>query len=608
MYTFLKKIPLFASLPDEDLERLCQMVTEVRLPAGTELFTEGSPGDKAYVIQEGEIEILKVSGGRNVLVAVRKPGEVIGEMSLLEAAPRFASGRARTDSLLLEISHTQLDQLINTSPSAARAMLFTITSRLRSTELLLRQSEKMAQLGTLTAGIAHELNNPAAAVNRGADQLMTALYKLQESQFFLAKLGINENEVVQLLSLENKARESASSLLDLDPLQRSDKEFEIETWLDEAGIEVSWELAPILVSLGINIKDLNEITESFRPTILPTALAWLCNSFSMYSLLAEIDQGAGRIADIVKSLKAYVYLDQAPVQPVDIHEGLDNTLIMLRHKLKAGVTVRREYLPNLPRILAYGSELNQVWTNIIDNAIDAMNGQGDILIRTSQESDWVIVDIEDNGPGIPEEIQANIFNPFFTTKPVGKGTGLGLNISYNIIQKHGGEIKILSKPGKTIFRISLPINFEATTSNASLEESISLMDDQNLKRILETTKTIAVVGISNKKEQPNFSVPEYLQSKGYRIIPVNPGLDRVLGEKAYPDLLDIDDEVDLVLIFRRSEFVPEIVDNAITIGAKAIWMQEGIINLKAAEKAREAGLDVVMDTCMRATHRRLVSE
>ena len=230
------------------------------------------------------------------------------------------------------------------------------------------------------------------------------------------------------------------------------------------------------------------------------------------------------------------------------------------------------------------------------------------LIRTSQESDWVIVDIEDNGPGIPEEIQANIFNPFFTTKPVGKGTGLGLNITYNIIQKHGGEIKLLSKPGKTIFRISLPVNFEATTSNASLKESISLVDDQNLKRILETTKTIAVVGISNKKEQPNYSVPEYLQSKGYRIIPVNPGLDRLLGEKAYPDLLDINDEVDLVLIFRRSEFVPEIVDNAITIGAKTIWMQEGIINVKAAEKAREAGLDVVMDTCMRATHRRLVTK
>lgn len=355
MYTFLKKIPLFASLPDEDLERLCQMVTEVHLPAGAELFTEGSPGDKAYVIQEGEIEILKVSGGRNVLVAVRKPGEVIGEMSLLEAAPQFASGRARTDSLLLEISHAQLDQLINTSPSAARAMLFTITSRLRSTELLLRQSEKMAQLGTLTAGIAHELNNPAAAAKRGADRLMTALYKLQKNQFLLAKLRINENEVDQLLSLENKARESARSVLDLDPLLRSDKESENETWLDEVGVDDGWELAPVLVSLGINIKDLNEIAGSIRPTILPTALAWLCNSFSIYSLLAEIDQGAGRIADIVKSLKTYVYLDQAPVQPVDIHEGLDNTLIMLRHKLKTGVTIKREYMSNSPAFWHMGA-------------------------------------------------------------------------------------------------------------------------------------------------------------------------------------------------------------------------------------------------------------
>jgi predicted CoA-binding protein len=281
---------------------------------------------------------------------------------------------------------------------------------------------------------------------------------------------------------------------------------------------------------------------------------------------------------------------------------------MLRHKMRSGVSVKREYSADLPRIMAYGSELNQVWTNIIDNAVDAMGGQGEIIIRTNHESDWIKVDIEDSGPGIPEEIQTSIFNPFFTTKPVGKGTGLGLNISYNIIQKHGGEIKLLSRPGKTIFRIYLPVNFEETTSNASLKGSSFQIDDQDLLRILENSKTIAVVGISDKREQPNFRVPEYLQMRGYRIVPVNPGLEQVLGEKVYPDLLSVSDEIDLVLVFRRSEFVPEIVDQSIAIGAKAIWMQEGVINEKAAEKARDAGLDVVMDTCIRATHRRLVKE
>lgn len=608
MIDFLKKIPLFSSLPEDDLERLCQMVTEVRLPAGKELFTEGSPGDKAYVIQEGEIEILKASGGRNVLVAVRKPGEVIGEMSLLEAAPRFATGRARTDSVLLAISHEQLDHLIDTSPSAARAMLFTVTSRLRSTELLLRESEKMAQLGTLTAGIAHELNNPAAAAKRGANQLMAAIDQLQSSQFLLAKLGIVESEVKNLQILDTQAREKAGHPSDLESLNRSDKEDEIETWLDEIGVDSGWELAPILVNLGLEIHQLNALLDELGNGKFPAALTWLCNLFTVYSLLAEIDMGAGRIAEIVKSLKAYVYLDQAPVQPVDLHEGLDNTLIMLRHKLKGVVTVKREYEPNLPRIQAYGSELNQVWTNIIDNAIDAMNGQGEVLIRTHLDEEWVIVEIEDTGPGIPEEIQSKIFSPFYTTKPVGKGTGLGLNITYNIVQKHGGEIKVLSSPGRTVFSVCLPVNFEKTTSNASLTNSISQLDDSNLERILETTKTIAVVGISSKTDQPNFSVPEYLQSKGYQIIPVNPLLDAVLGNKSYPDLLAIQEPVDAVLIFRRSEFVPDVVDQAIDIGAKVVWMQEGVINEQAAAKAREAGLEVVMDTCMRATHRRLINE
>lgn len=608
MIDFLKKIPLFSSLPEEDFNRLCEMVTEVRLPAGEELFTEGSPGDKAYVIQQGEIEILKASGGRNVLVAVRKPGEVIGEMSLLEAAPRFATGRARTDSLLLAISHEQLNHLINTSPSAARAMLFTVTSRLRSTELLLRESEKMAQLGTLTAGIAHELNNPAAAAKRGANQLMTAISQLQESQFLLAKSGVNEDERIILLDLDTQANEKARHPSDLESLNRSDREDELEDWLDGIGIDSSWEIAPILVNLGVDIPQLEILADEFGQEKFPIVLPWLCNLYSVYSLLAEIDLGSGRIAEIVKSLKAYVYLDQAPIQPVDLHEGLDNTLVMLRHKLKSGVKVRREYAPDIPRIQAFGSELNQVWTNIIDNAIDAMDGQGEVLIRTHLEENWVIVEIEDTGPGIPDDIQSKIFSPFYTTKPVGKGTGLGLNITYNIVQKHGGEIKVFSKPGKTIFRVCLPVNFEKTATNANPTNGINQMEDQILERILETTRTIAVVGISDKTEQPNHTVPRYLQSKGYRIIPINPLLDEVLGEKCYPDLLAIHEPVDTVLVFRRSEHVPEIVNQAIEIGAKVVWMQEGIINEPAAAKAREAGLEVVMDTCMRATHLRLIEE
>ena len=606
MYDFLRKIPLFASLPEADLDRLCEMVTEVHLPVGAELFSEGSPGDKAYVIKDGQIEILKASGGRNVLIAVRKTGDVIGEMSLLEAAPRFASGRARTDCELLAIGHEELDKLLNSSPSAARAMLNTVTSRLRSTELMLKQSEKMAQLGTLTAGIAHEINNPAAAVQRGADQLLPEMSELQAAQMRLNQLNFSKEQYEKISDLERLARERAEKPIDIGTLERSDREYALETWLDDHGVENAWEYAPGMTNFDLEINDLEQLAEGFTPEDLSSVISWLAVTYSTYSLLAEIAQGAGRITEIVKSLKSYVYLDQAPIQSVDVHESLDNTLVMLRSKLKGGVSVLREYAENLPKIQAYGSELNQVWTNIIDNAIDAMEGQGEIILRTRSAGDWITVEIEDNGAGIPEEVQNNIFSPFFTTKPVGKGTGLGLNISYNIIQKHNGEIKVFSNPGKTRFVINLPVDFGKVKSESTPITVMQMTTDEKLQEILKNTRTIAVVGITEHKDLPSYSVPAYLQSQGYRIIPVNPNLEQVLGEKAYPDLISVPDPVDVALIFRRSEAVPPIVDQAIEIGAKVVWMQEGIVNESAANIAREAGLDVVMDTCMRATHKRLM--
>ena len=605
MYDFLKRVPLFASMPDHDLERLCEMVKEIHLKPGDQLFAEGSPGDMAYIIEEGEIEILKASGGKNVLLAVRKSGEVIGEMSLLESAPRFASGKARTDSKLLAISHDQLDDLLNTSPSAARSLLFTITSRLRSTELMLRQSEKMAQLGTLTAGIAHELNNPAAAAQRGTSQLNIEMEHLLETQIALSKLSLSQESWDQLDKLTTTIRETASNHLDMDALERSDREFEVEDWLNTHNIPDAWEFSPTIVDLGFSDGKLDDLADGFQPDQLGKVIAWVGASFNSFSLLEEINQGSERISEIVKSLKSYVYLDQAPIQAVDIHEGLNNTLVMLRHKLKEGVELKREYADDIPPIQAYGSELNQVWTNIIDNAIDAMNGKGEIRIATRMEGDRVIIDLEDNGPGIPEKIREEIFSPFFTTKAVGKGTGLGLNISYKIIEKHAGEVKVFSKPGKTRFQVSLPIDFSnADSSNLAPSNSAS-SDDDKLRRILETANKIAVIGISDKVDQANHTVPKYLQSQGYKIFPVNPSLESVLGEKAYPDLVSIPEPVDVVEIFRRSEAIPEIVDQAILIGAKVVWMQEGIINEAAAETALEAGLEVVMDTCMRATHKRL---
>ncbi len=604
---FLKKVPFFSGLDEGHLTWLCDRVVEVQLSPGQDLFVQGSQADKAYVIMSGDLEILQTSGGREVLLRVASPGEVIGEQALLEERPRTATIRARTPSRLLAIPGELFNQLLGTSPNAARDMLHTVTARLRSTENMLRQSEKMAQVGTLTAGIAHELNNPAAAARRGAEQLRETFAKVQQAQMRLVSLQVSGEQMAILRGLDTLAQDRAVHPLELEALDRSDREADLESWLDEQAVEEPWVLSPVLVNLGYDRDGLSVLNGQFDRAQLPAVIGWLSETFSVYSLLFEIGEGATRISDIVRSLKAYSYLDQAPVQAVNVHEGLDNTLVILRSKLKTGVTVHKEYAADLPAIQAYGSELNQVWTNLIDNAIDALEGHGELTLRTRREGDWVAVEVEDNGPGIPQEVQPKIFDAFFTTKEPGKGTGLGLNISYKIVvERHRGDLRVFSRPGLTRFTARLPLNFERVQAEAPAVSAIERVGDEQLRQILETSKSVAVVGISNRDDRPANSVPGYLQRHGYHIIPVNPNLEEVHGEKAYPDLKSIPEPVDVVEVFRPPEEAPEIVDQAIQIGAKTVWMQQGIVNESAAAVARAAGLNVVMDACMRTEHRRLI--
>jgi signal transduction histidine kinase/predicted CoA-binding protein len=614
---FLRKVPLFAELPEADLERLCRMITEVKLPQGELLFREGEPGERAYVIEEGEIEILKASAGREVLLAVRQPGDVIGEAALLEEAPRMAGARARAPSKLLAIDKAQLDELIRTSATAARTMFFTVLARWRSTGTMLRQSEKMAQLGTLTAGVAHELNNPAAAVKRGVAQLEEALASLATAGQRLGALGLTAAERAALEPFAVEARARARQPVTMDALALSDREQELEGWLDAHGVPDPWSLAPGLAAMDADGARLDALAASVgQPPAagarLPVVVAWLAATYAVGNVLAEIGQGAGRISEIVKALKAYSYLDQAPVQQVDIHEGLDNTLVILRGKLKAGIEVRRDYAADLPKIEAWGSELNQVWTNIIDNAADALSEKGgdhkEIVLRTRREGGFVVVEIHDNGPGIPPETIGKVFDPFFTTKPPGKGTGMGLDISYKIVvDKHRGDIRVFSRPGDTTFEVRLPI--AAATSAAVAAPAVVATpdaDDATLRRILASTKTIAVVGLSSREGRPAQVIPAGLKERGYRVIPVNPTLTEALGEKAYPQLADVPDAVDAAVLFLRAEDVPPVVEQAIAKGVKTVWMQEGVVNEAAAHRARAAGLEVVMDRCMRATWDRLM--
>jgi signal transduction histidine kinase len=326
-------------------------------------------------------------------------------------------------------------------------------------EVMLRQSEKLATLGKLSAGMAHELNNPASVALRGSKQLQDTILEFEKRLFGLGRMNLSEQQLENFSAIKSQIYIHVKKPAEMDSLDRSDRETEIESWLENQNIADSWDLASMLVSLNFFVKDLSILAENFKGDKFPTILSTLQSIYVTHNLLEEIGQGTGRITEIVKSLKSYTYLDKAPIQSVDIHEGLNDTLVMLRSQLKDGITVRKEFDEDLPHIQAYGSELNQVWTNIIDNAVSAMNGKGEIVIKTFKEDRWLVVQIKDTGPGIPKEIHGKIFDPFFTTKSPGEGTGLGLNISYNIIvQKHKGKISVLSGQGETCFEVKLPLD------------------------------------------------------------------------------------------------------------------------------------------------------
>jgi signal transduction histidine kinase len=316
----------------------------------------------------------------------------------------------------------------------------------------------MAALGKLSAGLAHELNNPASAAHRAMAGMRTDMLTWQALTLDLGSRFHDRDQIVGLLEVQRDALEGASRAQPLDPLTTSDREDEIADWLEQHDVADGWKLAPTLVHAGLDVEWLDGLARRFGGTAPPELLAWLEAGLSVAGMLDEAEQGTARILDLVKAIKAYTYMDQAPLQEIDLHEGLENTLTILGHRLKSGVTVIREYDVNLPRICAYGSQLNQVWTNLLDNAIDAMDGQGIIRIHTARENERVLVEIADNGPGIPPEVRARIFEPFFTTKDVGQGSGLGLDIVYGIVvDKHHGDIRVLSEPGNTRFEIRLPL-------------------------------------------------------------------------------------------------------------------------------------------------------
>jgi len=438
----LGSVELFSNLTDEDLTRLTANLSECGLIKDEFLFREGDEGDRAYVVIDGEVEIIKETGGRGVRLAVLGTGALIGEMALLANEPRNASCRALSTTRLVVIPKSTFDDVVMSSPTALQSLFSVFLTRWREQESRLRQSERMAQIGVLTAGLAHEMNNPSAAIVRGSDQL----------QQFLAAYEASMRAVSDGAAVPSPTSEPET----MSSLDRSDREQELERSLESGGIEDAWEFVSPLVDSGITYSDLLGDESEPKQEIVAAAAA----RAEVSILLREIQEGATRLSGLVGALKSYSFLDQAPVQDVDVAKGIEDTLLILRTKTQ-GIEVLRSYGDTVPTITALGSQLNQVWTNLIDNAADAIKGSdvsnGVINIATEFIDECVVVSIENNGPAIPKEILDRIFEAFFTTKPPGSGTGLGLDTAYNIVVvQHGGELTVESDADATRFTVVLP--------------------------------------------------------------------------------------------------------------------------------------------------------
>jgi signal transduction histidine kinase len=447
----LRATPLFAEVPIEPLKQLASAAERLTLSAGEQLIREGDPAEELFVVVSGELEIRKQSGKADVALTRVGPGSIQGEMATFERSKRVASVYAVTETEVLRLPFESVQAMIAADPDVATALLRTVTSRMRGIEETLRQREKLASLGILAAGLAHELNNPAAAIRRSADELAEVTRERNEAAVGIA---VGHPQLEALVG----AKPSESGR-DLGALDRADRTDEIAAALRTAGLaedEGPDDAAGRLAAAGWTPDDLEKALAGLEPVAIPAAVRWLSSVASGEELLSEIQMAAGRISAIVGATKGYAYLDQAPIQRFAVTKGIDDTLVILEHKL-GDIAVHRGYAADTPEIEGWGSELNQVWTNILDNAIDAMNGHGELTITVSPvDAGGVHVSICDNGPGIPPETLPNIFEPFFTTKPPGVGSGLGLHLSHNIVIQHGGTIEVNSRPGSTCFEIGLP--------------------------------------------------------------------------------------------------------------------------------------------------------
>ena len=450
----LLRIPAFADLPDDQIAWFLSQSEEMHIKAGETYVRQGEPADWMFVILEGQFQWRGEFGGETV-VFPGKPGDVTGVLPFSRMKQFAVNGRAVTDGRVLRFPTSQFSELVHRMPELTTRLVGLMSDRIRETTRIEQQRDRLASLGKLSAGLAHELNNPASAAKRATSQLRVILKKIKDASHELGKRDLTPAQKAEIESLEVSF--TVQDVPPPDPLTISDLEDKLDSLLRSHGQNDLWMLAAGLARRNIQPEVLESLFSKLDAVTARAALVRIAASVEVASLLHEIESSTARISDLVGAIKQYTYMDQSAVQNVDIVKSLEITLTILNHKLKQGVAVQRDYQRVPLLVNSFGSELNQVWTNIIDNAIDAMHGKGELRVRTYREDDCVVVEIADNGPGISPEVQPHIFEPFFTTKAVGEGTGLGLDTVQRIVKKHRGTIQVTSKPGDTRFQIWLPL-------------------------------------------------------------------------------------------------------------------------------------------------------
>ncbi len=455
----LLRVPVFADLPDDQISWFISQSQEIVYKTGETYARRGEPADAMFVLLEGQLEIRGELGGEMVAFPIAA-GNVTGILPFSRMKQFTVSGRAIADSRLLRFPAALFPQLVQKMPELTQRLVGLMSDRIRETTKIEQQRDRLAGLGKLSAGLAHELNNPASAAKRAAGQLRDAMKKIKEASLELGRRQLTPEQKAEILKLETAFTQNDAP--PPDPLTASDLEEEIDSLLRSHGQNDLWQLAADLARKNVGPEMLESLFAVLEPDTARAALVRIAASVEIAGLVNEIESSTARISDLVGAIKEYTHMDQSPVQNVDIVKSLETTLTILNHKLKQGVAVHRDY-ERIPLLVnSFGSELNQVWTNIIDNAIDAMKGNGDLRVRTYRDDGCAVVEIGDNGPGIAPDVEPHIFDPFFTTKGVGEGTGLGLDTVQRIVRKHKGSIQVTSDPGDTRFQIWLPLSDAAT--------------------------------------------------------------------------------------------------------------------------------------------------